>query len=205
VDLSAGLMAIRRQLVQNGWEVIESRPKSEAGNRFIALDAGTVAALQAHKEQQDRERAAWGEAYQENGRVFTKENGEALHPAPVTARFHHLAEEIGLPPVRLHDLRHGAASLMLAAGVPMKVVQETLGHSSVTLTADTYTSVFHEVAASAAEAVATSPSRIRHAQTTHTLAQRRSSRGTISQVERGGPREDRTHNPRIKSSRQFVL
>lgn len=58
VDLSAGLTAIRRQLVQNGWEVIESRPKSEAGNRFIALDAGTMAALQAHKEQQDRERAA---------------------------------------------------------------------------------------------------------------------------------------------------
>jgi integrase len=94
--------------------------------------------------------------------------GEALHPAWVRARFHHLAEEIGLPPVRLHDLRHGVASLMLPAGVPMKVVQETLGHSSVTLTADTYTSVFHDVAASAAEAVAahsTSPSRIRHAHT----------------------------------------
>ncbi|WP_433505461.1 site-specific integrase [Pseudonocardia halophobica] len=154
VDLTAGLMAIRRQLVQNGWQVIESKPKSEAGNRFIALDAGTVAALRAHKERQDRERKIWGEAYQESGRVFTRENGEALHPASVTARFHQLAEDVGLPPVRLHDLHHGAASLMLAAGVPMKVVQETLGRSSVALTADTYTSVFHEVASNAAEAVA---------------------------------------------------
>ncbi|MEU7813146.1 tyrosine-type recombinase/integrase [Pseudonocardia sp. NPDC049154] len=205
VDLSTGLMAIRRQLVQNGWEVIESKPKSEAGNRFIALDAGTVATLQAHKEQQDRERAVWGEAYQESGRVFTKENGEALHPASVTTRFHHLAEEIGLPPVRLHDLRHGAASLMLAAGVPMKVVQETLGHSSVTLTADTYTSVCHDVAASAAEAVAALIPRARAGSVTHrprTHSPEDDHPEVRSpQVEGGGPREDRTHNPRIKKER----
>lgn len=59
-----------------------------------------------------------------------------------------------LPPIRLHDLRHGAASLMLAAGVDMKVVQETLGHSSVVLTANTYTLVYTEVATAAAEATA---------------------------------------------------
>ncbi|MFI9593775.1 tyrosine-type recombinase/integrase [Nonomuraea sp. NPDC052265] len=53
-----------------------------------------------------------------------------------------LAYLAGLPPIRLHDLRHGAASLMLAAGVEMKVVQETLGHTSSAFTADTYTSVY---------------------------------------------------------------
>jgi site-specific recombinase XerD len=65
-----------------------------------------------------------------------------------------LTIEAGLPPIRLHDLRHGAASLMLAAGVDLKVVQETLGHSSVVLTANTYTSVYTEVATAAAEATA---------------------------------------------------
>jgi Phage integrase family len=86
--------------------------------------------------------------------VFTREDGSPLHPATVTDRFRALAETAKLPPVRLHDLRHGAASLMLAAGVPAKVVQETLGHSTVGLTLDTYTSVYTEVAAEAAEAAA---------------------------------------------------
>ncbi len=56
--------------------------------------------------------------------------------------------------MRLHDLRHGAASLMLAAGVDMKVVQETLGHVSSTFTRDTYTSVYPQVARAAAESTA---------------------------------------------------
>jgi integrase len=65
-----------------------------------------------------------------------------------------LDDVAGLPPIRLHDLRHGAASLMLAGGVSMKTVQETLGHSSLVLTANTYTSVYPEVATAAAEAAA---------------------------------------------------
>ena len=76
------------------------------------------------------------------------------HPAAITDRFHELVEVADLPPVRLHDLWHGAASLMLAAGVDLKVVQETLGHSSITLTSDTYTSVYPAVAAAAADAAA---------------------------------------------------
>lgn len=63
-----------------------------------------------------------------------------LHPANVTRRFIELYEEIGLPPVRLHDLRHGAATLAHAAGADLKDIQEMLGHSSITITADTYTS-----------------------------------------------------------------
>jgi integrase len=60
----------------------------------------------------------------------------------------------GLPPVRLHDLRHGAASLALAAGVDLKVVADQIGHCSIVLTADTYVSIAMELAQSAAEAVA---------------------------------------------------
>ncbi len=57
-------------------------------------------------------------------------------------------------PIRLHDLRHGAATLALAAGVDMKVIQEMLGHSCLAITADTYTSVLPQVARTGAEAVA---------------------------------------------------
>jgi hypothetical protein len=89
-----------------------------------------------------------------SGRVFCRENGAQLHPAHVTARFLDLLAAADLPRITLHGLRHGAASLMLAAGVDMKVVQETLGHSMLSLTADTYTSVYPTVAAAAAEAAA---------------------------------------------------
>lgn len=154
VDLDGGVLAVRRQRVQLGWEVIEADPKSEAGGRSVALDAGCVAALRVHRRTQLAERMAWGSAWVNSGKVFTRENGEPLHPAAVTDRFHELVGMADLPPVRLHDLRHGAASLMLAAGVDLKVVQETLGHSSITLTSDTYTSVYPAVAAAAAEAAA---------------------------------------------------
>ena len=154
VDLDAGRLTVRRQLVQLGWAVYEDAPKSDAGDRTIALDAGTVAALRAHRRSQLADRLRWGSAWTDSGKVFTREDGSSLHPATVTERFHMLVETGGLPPIRLHDLRHGAGSLMLAAGVPAKVVQETLGHSTIGLTLDTYTSVYAEVAAEAAEATA---------------------------------------------------
>ncbi|WKX72157.1 tyrosine recombinase XerC [Streptomyces sp. XD-27] len=88
------------------------------------------------------------------GRVFTKGNGELFHPADVTRRFVELYEEIGLPPVRLHDLRHGAATLAHAAGADLKDIQEMLGRSSITITADTYTSLLPEADLAIAEAAA---------------------------------------------------
>ncbi len=154
VDLDGAALAVRRQRVQLGWKVIEDDPKSDAGERTVALDTGTVTALRAHRRAQLTERLAWGPAWVDSGKVFTRENGEPLHPATITDRFHELVAAADLPPIRLHDLRHGAASLMLAAGVDLKVVQETLGHSSITLTSDTYTSVYPAVAAAAADAAA---------------------------------------------------
>ncbi|MCX4725987.1 tyrosine-type recombinase/integrase [Streptomyces sp. NBC_01306] len=90
----------------------------------------------------------------ETGRVFTRENGELLHPANITRRFIDLYEEITLPPVRLHDLRHGAATLAHAAGAGLKDIQEMLGHSSITITSDTYTSLLPEADLAIAEAAA---------------------------------------------------
>ncbi|GAA5132467.1 tyrosine-type recombinase/integrase [Pseudonocardia adelaidensis] len=202
VDLTAGTVAVRRQLVQLGWEVAETRPKSEAGERTVALDAGTVAALQAHRKRQMEDRLAWGPAWVETGKVFVRENGETLHPARVTDWFHAIAEAAGLPPIRLHDLRHGAASLMLAAGVDMKVVQETLGHSSSAITSDTYTSVYPKVAAAAAEAAAALVPRQATGTGMHTPRTYPASAGqtrTGNAWSEGGPPGDRTLNPRIKS------
>ncbi|MFJ9868424.1 tyrosine recombinase XerC [Streptomyces sp. NPDC101165] len=152
--LDAGLITVAKQLVVDGWEVYEDDPKTDAGARTIALDSDTVQALKRHRAQQDRDREEWASAWVETGRVFTRENGEMLHPANVTRRFVELYEEIGLPPVRLHDLRHGAATLAHAAGADLKDIQEMLGHSSITITADTYTSLLPEADLAIAEAAA---------------------------------------------------
>lgn len=114
-----------------------------------------------HRAQQDKDRKEWENAWVETGRVFTKENGEMLHPANVTRRFIELYEKIRLPPVRLHDLRHGAATLVHAAGADLKDIQEMLGHSSITITADTYTSLLPEADLAIAEAAARLVPRVR--------------------------------------------
>ncbi|MFI0447480.1 tyrosine-type recombinase/integrase [Actinomadura sp. 6N118] len=131
-----------------------SLPKTAHSARVIALDRTTVAALRAHRDRQRREGLRLGERYRDSGYVFTGLNGDPMAPDRLTRTFRELVAEHGLPPVRLHDLRHGAATLALAAGVELKVVQEMLGHSSIVLTADTYTSVLPEVAHSAAEKTA---------------------------------------------------
>lgn len=154
VDLERGVLRVRRQIVQLGATRIENAPKSNAGDRSVALDGGTVEVLRVHRKAQLAGRLQWGEAWVPSNKVFARENGAALEPTTVSEQFVRLTARAGLPPVRLHDLRHGAASLMLAAGVPMKVVQEALGHSSSVITADTYTSVYVEVATAAAEAAA---------------------------------------------------
>ncbi|WP_335970936.1 site-specific integrase [Streptomyces sp. CA2R106] len=152
--LAASLITVAKQLVVDGWEVYEDDPKTDAGARTIALDSETVAVLERHRERQDKDREEWGAGWVETGRVFTCENGAWLHPAKVTRRFNELREEIGLPPIRLHDLRHGAATLAHAAGADLKDIQEMLGHSSITITADTYTSLLPETDLAIAEAAA---------------------------------------------------
>jgi integrase len=201
VDLDGAAVAVRRQRVLIGREVIEDDPKSEAGERTVPLDAGTVAALRAQRRAQLAERLEWGSAWVDSGKVFTRENGEPLHPATISDRFHELVVAADLPPVRLHDLRHGAASLMLAAGVDLKVVQETLGHSSITLTSDTYTSVYPAVAAAAADAAAALVPRAVGTDVVTPLSRQRADvrPDTENRGSGGAPGETRTPNLLIRS------
>ncbi|MGW4409650.1 tyrosine-type recombinase/integrase [Nonomuraea sp. NPDC004702] len=120
----------------------------------MAVDAESMALLKEHHTRQAKERLAAGEDWAESGFVFSDELGRPLHPQHVTDRFYQICYQAGLPPIRLHDLRHLAATAMLAAGVDIKLVQEALGHKTASFTRDTYTSVYPEAAAAAAEATA---------------------------------------------------
>jgi integrase len=154
VDLDGKVAVISQQLQQYDGKLAVCPPKTPHSIRVIALDHTTVAALRAHQGRQLAGAASFGPGYQASGYVFTGLNGDPMAPDRLTRIFKTLAAEAGLPPVRLHDLRHGAATLALAAGVDMRTVQEMLGHSSIVLTADTYISVLPEVASAAAEKVA---------------------------------------------------
>jgi integrase len=153
-DLDTAITSVRWQITQLGWDTSQGAPKTDAGERQVALDTRTVNVMRAHRRQGDRERVTAGSRRKESGFEFTTETGEPLHPASVTDLFEQIAYLAELPPIRLHDLRHFAATLHLAAGVDIKIVQEMLGHSSRAITSDTYTTVLPEVARAAAEAAA---------------------------------------------------
>ncbi|WUH98236.1 tyrosine-type recombinase/integrase [Spirillospora sp. NBC_00431] len=146
---------ISQQIQQHRGQLTACPPKTASSARVIALDRTAVRALRAHRDRQQAERQQAGEGYRDSGYVFTRPGGDPLGPDRLSCTFRALIAEHGLPPIRLHDLRHGAATLALAAGVELKVVQDMLGHSSIVLTADTYTSVLPEVAHRAAEKTAT--------------------------------------------------
>jgi integrase len=155
VDLDRSRLTVRQQIVQLGHETHIGPVKTSSGqDRVVDLDATTVGALLSHRLRQEQQRATWAEAWVDSGHVFTKENGSTLHPETVTKRFRELSDAAGLRPVRLHDLRHGQASLMLAAGVPMAVVSKRLGHSSIAITSDTYSHLLEGVGLQAATAAA---------------------------------------------------
>jgi integrase len=154
VDLCQRVVVIDQQLIAYGHTVAVGPPKTKASRRTIALDCTTVALLRTHLQRQQVDRDAAGPAGQDSGYVFTTPNGTPLHPDWITRRFHRLVVLSGLPPVRLHDLRHGAAALAHAAGADLKTVQEQLGHTSIVLTADTYTSVLLDLHFKTAEATA---------------------------------------------------
>ncbi|GAA1353760.1 tyrosine-type recombinase/integrase [Streptomyces beijiangensis] len=155
VDLENGWISITQQMVAFSKFTFGEAPKADS-ERTIPIDAPTRDALRAWKTCQEQEAAEWSgkTPYVNSGCVFTQEDGKPYHPDWYSRRFARLLELLELPPIRLHDLRHGSATLALAADVDIKVVQERLGHSSRQITSDTYTSVVPELMHAEADAMA---------------------------------------------------
>ena len=154
VDLDRARVAVRQTLVIAGREVVFSQPKTNRGRRSIAIDPRTVEALRSWRKAQLAERLAWAGAWADSGLVFTREDGTPIHPEWLSDAFEWRIKTAGLPRIRFHDLRHTHASLGLAAGIPVKVMSERLGHSSSSFTADTYQHVTPALEEQAASTVA---------------------------------------------------
>ncbi len=157
VDLEASpgrLAVVQTVVVVDKQPVVVAEAKSTSSRRQLALDPFTTAALNAHRVRQLQERLAWGPAWVDTGLVFTREDGQLLHPEHVTKRFARLVRDAGLPPITLHGVRHSYATAALAAGEPLKVVSERLGHASISITANLYQHVLPSMDERTANAVA---------------------------------------------------
>jgi integrase len=151
IDLDEGRLRIVATRVVVDGNPADSVPKTRAGIRSVPLDTSLIALLRSHWAVQAAEKLAGGPAYQDEGFLLCDELGRPYHPDWISDLFDQRVRDLDLPRIRLHDTRHTAASLMLASGVPVKVVAEMLGHSSPTITLETYAHVLPGMAEDAGQ------------------------------------------------------
>ena len=139
IDLVAGTLRVTHSLeriTEKGLQLGD--PKSAKAQRLLRLPQVCVSALARQQEKQRIAREWCGAAWKQTDFVFTTSVGTPMQPEMITRDFKAVIAASGLPDMRLHDLRHSCATLLLAQGVHPKLVQETLGHSTYQLTMDTY-------------------------------------------------------------------
>jgi len=148
IDLKKARVSVNRGLVAVAYELRESRGKTPNSRRSIDLDPTTVRVLQAWRNWQRAEQEVAG--VESEGWVFTNSDGKPVHPHSISQTFERIAARAGVPRIRLHDVRHTHGTLLIKAGVPVKVVSERLGHGNPAFTIDTYQHVLPGMQAEAA-------------------------------------------------------
>jgi len=142
IDLERGSIQVRRSVNRiSTYGLVVSEPKTTRSRRKITLPAFVIDVLKQHfARQQDMKRAA-GDLWRETDVVFCNLYGGYIEPSNLHGWFKKLLKSAELPNIRFHDLRHSAATLLLGMGVHPKIVQELLGHSTISMTLDTYSHV----------------------------------------------------------------
>lgn len=153
VDLQAKQIHIEDNLTQADGKPFMTDPKTTTGKRSVSVPDITISALKETKKMQAQQKLMLGSQYKDNGFVCCWDNGEPFRPDYITHAFKKILAKLKLPNVRFHDLRHTHATLLLAQGVHPKVVQERLGHSSITITLDTYSHLVPNLQQEAAQKI----------------------------------------------------
>jgi integrase len=142
IDVASGRLVVNRALQrQPGVGYVFVEPKTARSRRTVYLAPGTLRALSEHRRRQVQEQLAAGPEWNNTGLVFITPVGRPVDGTWAIKWFHRALDGAGLPRLRIHDLRHTAATHLLRRGVHPKVVQELLGHSTISLTLDTYSHV----------------------------------------------------------------
>jgi integrase len=154
VDLVRRQVRIDKALLRipgHGYELGET--KTRRSRRTIVLPVVAAEALRRRLVEQRDQHRSFGPRWHDEGLVFTTSSGRPVDPRNVQRSFRRLLRKAKLPRMRFHDLRHSCASLLLAQGVAPRVVMETLGHSRISVTMDTYTHVMPALQREAADAI----------------------------------------------------
>ena len=151
VDVAGARLFVRQAAALDGYEMTFGPPKSRAAIRTIAVDADSLGELESWRQVQREEHSLLGH---DPELVVTLADGKHVHPQTLARVWDRTAKAVPPKSITLHGLRHTHATLLLLAGVPLKVVSERLGHSSIQITADTYQHVMDHMQQGTASKVA---------------------------------------------------
>lgn len=140
VDWERAEIRVRRTVItgDDGRPALQDRPKTRAAMRAVAVDPYILGLLRHHRRQQAEERLHMGPEWQDHGLIFPGRDGRPVAPSTIDAVIVSVRKRLGLPWLRLHDLRHAHASHLLAAGINPADVAARLGHSRPSVTLQLY-------------------------------------------------------------------
>lgn len=144
IDFEAKTLTIKHTVVQNKKIYELDDTKNETSYRLLILLPEDVQMLSDIKKAEDETRKLLGNSYIDNDYVFKRSDGKTFRPDFVSRKFGQLLKKYGYRNIRFHDLRHTCASLAVSNGVPLKFIQEQLGHADIQTTANTYAHLEHE-------------------------------------------------------------
>ncbi|MEM1484014.1 tyrosine-type recombinase/integrase [Oscillospiraceae bacterium PP1C4] len=145
IDFQNKIVTICRNLVCINKEFRFDNPKTESGNRTILLSQSLLEKLKKHKIAQAENQLFLGQEYENNDLICCRPDGKPYHTGSFSHKFSQFLKKNGLRHIRLHDLRHTNATLMMKYGVHAKIASERLGHSNIAITLDTYSHVSPEM------------------------------------------------------------
>lgn len=138
IDFERGTLTIRHTVAKVTAVVEKDKTKNQSSRRSFPLTEDARAIFQKAKDIEVENRVLFGREYHENQYVFKWDDGHPYSPDYITHRFSDLLKKHNLPHIRFHELRHSCASLLINAGMPLKDVQEWMGHADIRMTADLY-------------------------------------------------------------------
>lgn len=152
IDFTNAVLYVRRNtlyLPDRG--IYDDTPKTISSQRAIKLPANCIPMLKEYRAWQAAERLKLGDQWQDHDRLFTRWNGEPIHPDTLTNWFSDFVKRNNLPPVTIHSMRHTNATLLIAAGTNLRTVSARLGHAQTSTTANVYSHAIQSADAAAAE------------------------------------------------------
>ena len=156
IDLDDRILFVRYTLSNiNNTTPVFTTPKTKSSRTWIGLSPRSVRALRRQAEHQRLLRLAAGPTYQDRDLVFTRGNGQPLRHEYVLRHLHQLSADAGLPKIRVHDLRHFAATTMLSSQVPLAMASKAMRHSTLSTTTEVYGHLLRHVAQQAVDAIDT--------------------------------------------------